>query len=269
MKKIVVLALWLTSCSSVHSVTAPLDALTYHISIEEAKTFKEEYNNLNISNIIDYKDFIEIRKKTDLKDIEKIKKEWDKCNTITEKHKVCHGASFDTYAKLHINFKELNINQILATNCAQYIAGYSEFESCFNREKEQLEEYLISVKEAEISEKKFQQSKKEEEKRFGYKFCDDDSVIANPLHVVVPMNCMHVRKGEKVMQQLADGTLVSGGDGIYIPIYIFFIEKNDIDDKLLDNQALPWGYFVRTGNYTYRSILGAKKTIMKVKRVGY
>ena len=69
MKKIVVLVLWLTSCSSVHSVTAPLDALTYHISIEEAKTFKEEYNNLNISNIIDYKDFIEIRKKTDLKDI--------------------------------------------------------------------------------------------------------------------------------------------------------------------------------------------------------
>ena len=138
MKKIVVLALWLTSCSSVHSVTAPLDALTYHISIEEAKTFKEEYNNLNISNIIDYKDFIEIRKKTDLKDIEKIKKEWDKCNitettAVTKEHKVfhrCHGADFYTYIKLHINFKELNINQILATECNHMFGGYSQFESC-------------------------------------------------------------------------------------------------------------------------------------------
>lgn len=47
----------------------------------------------------------------------------------------------------------------------------------------------------------------------------------------------------------------------------FLLQKNTTDSALVDAQRVEDGYFENIGTYQYTSVLGAKKTVLKLKRL--
>ena len=72
-----------------------------------------------------------------------------------------------------------------------------------------------------------------------------------------------------VLSQTESGTLITVspaysrimGDGVY------FIIKNNRDSELVDNQDVEDGYFENIGKFQYTSVSGAKKTVLRLKRL--
>lgn len=108
------------------------------------------------------------------------------------------------------------------------------------------------------------------EKKYGYKFCADEDIM--PYFITgrpLPTGCI-LAAGEQqflVFQQVRGGTLLQSRTANYIPGQIVFVTNNKTDSGLPDGVAAPGGYFVRTGSFNYNSVLGAGKTVYKLKRL--
>lgn len=85
----------------------------------------------------------------------------------------------------------------------------------------------------------------------------------------VPAKCLlKIRPYEtKVIKQTPEGTLALFAAPHGFNSVTFLISKNKKDVELVDNMNIPSGVFVREGNYTYKNIFGASKTVIKLKRI--
>ncbi len=109
------------------------------------------------------------------------------------------------------------------------------------------------------------------EKKYGYKFCPEPSdmtsyfITGRPL----PSSCILVAGEQQflVFQQVSGGTLLQARTVNYFPGQVVFVSHNKTDAEMPDNVAAPGGYFVRTGSFNYSSVLGAGKTVYKLKRL--
>lgn len=103
-----------------------------------------------------------------------------------------------------------------------------------------------------------------------YDYCSNPDLVWYFLAGLnVPSKCLlEIKPYEtKSMQQLPDGTLASFSDPSGFSSAIFFISKNQKDSELVDNVPIPKGIFVREGSYSYNTVFGASKTVVKLKRV--
>ena len=131
-------------------------------------------------------------------------------------------------------------------------------------------------------EQKQQESIKSLEKKFGKKLCSYDQLPENPFHTSegVPTlgymgssalkNCAF-RLGSifTVLNQTSSGTLITVHSA-YTHTFsngIYLISKNNTDSKLVDDQRIEDGYFENIGTFQYTSVTGAKKTVLKLKRL--
>lgn len=131
-------------------------------------------------------------------------------------------------------------------------------------------------------EQKKQENIKSLEKKLSKKLCSFDQLPENPFHVTegVPSLAYMGNDALKncafdlglpfiVLSQASDGTLIT-----LHPSYqrdsvdrIYFIAKNNTDSKRVDGQRIENGYFENIGTYQYVAASGAKKTVLRLKRL--
>lgn len=136
-----------------------------------------------------------------------------------------------------------------------------------------LDEYWDKLKKEDEDKriKEYNSQIKSIEKKYGYKFCPEPSdmtsyfITGRPL----PNGCILVAGEQQflVFQQVSGGTLLQARTVNYFPGQIVFVSHNKTDAEMPDNVAAPGGYFVRTGSFNYSSVLGAGKTVYKLKRL--
>lgn len=153
-----------------------------------------------------------------------------------------------------------------AETCSLYLSLYFE-------EKEQ----EIKKRQAEEQRRQEVEQKMEAEyKKYGFHRCPLQALwmyVARGINP--PKNCIVVVEQQSmlfsVMQQVSDGTIMNGSLNVsYLPnmgSYTFYVENSPTDMALTDDELIPAGLFVSTGNYQYYSILGARKTLPKFKRL--
>lgn len=103
-----------------------------------------------------------------------------------------------------------------------------------------------------------------------YDYCSNSDLVWHFLAGLnVPSKCLlEIKPYEtKSIQQLPDGTLAFFSAPSGFSSTIFFITKNQKDSELVDNMPIPEGVFVREGSYSYKNVLGASKTVVKLKRI--
>ena len=143
-------------------------------------------------------------------------------------------------------------------------------------------ENKVREKLQKAEEQKKQENTKSLEKKLGKKLCSYDDLPENPFHVSdgaptlgymgnsALRNCaFQLGAFFSVLNQTDSGTLITVhaeysrnfGNGIY------FISKNSTDSKLVDDQRVEDGYFERIGTFQYTAVSGAKKTVLKLKRL--
>lgn len=140
----------------------------------------------------------------------------------------------------------------------------------------------INEKIKRAEEQKLQEKIKKLEKKIGKKFCSYDDLPhlsfystdgipnLNYMGQSALKNCAFQLGWQfTVLSQTESGTLITVnpaysytmGDGVY------FIIKNNRDSELVDNQDVEDGYFENIGKFQYTSVSGAKKTVLKLKRL--
>lgn len=136
-----------------------------------------------------------------------------------------------------------------------------------------LDEYWDQLKQEDEDKKikEYNAKIKSIEKKYGYKFCPEPSTIMTYFITgrPIPSNCILVAGDIDflIFQQVNGGTLLQFRTPNYMIGQIVFVSRNNTDAELPDNVAAPGGYFVRTGSYKYSSVLGAGKTVYKLKRL--
>ncbi|MCM1223657.1 MAG: hypothetical protein NC548_55330 [Lachnospiraceae bacterium] len=105
-------------------------------------------------------------------------------------------------------------------------------------------------------------------KKYGYKFCNGGGVDQYLARAeAIPKNCItQVPTALKVLQQTDDGTLATSPflPAIYSDSNIVLVVNNKAISKIPDG-GLFAGYFIGAGTYKYTNVLGAKRTIQKIK----
>lgn len=134
--------------------------------------------------------------------------------------------------------------------------------------KEEADAFNIKMKNEHEKEKKKEEDKKKQKeqelknmtKKYGYPWCSRRYLFFSQ------DKCMEDVDGYafRVLQQIPDGTLVSF---IKSPDYMFFIPKNSKDASLADGSPIYDGLFAVDGTYQYISVLGATRTVKRVKRL--
>ena len=123
-------------------------------------------------------------------------------------------------------------------------------------------EQIMRKKEDDRRKKEEQIREKRYEKIVGYKFCSERYIVPF-VGMEFPKNCIfRIPEYFIVSQQISDGTLVREALGNLS----FFITKNNVDAAMADRSIIKTGYFVRTGNYQYMSLMGVR-TVQKLKRL--
>lgn len=105
-------------------------------------------------------------------------------------------------------------------------------------------------------------------KQYGKPFCDGMLGQYALRKMQPPKNCI-LKQGfpMNVLQQTTEGTIISFEyyqvDGTYL------IMKNPKDASLVDGQRIEYGLFENVGTFEYVSVLGAPRTILKLRRIEY
>lgn len=136
---------------------------------------------------------------------------------------------------------------------------------CINSYKSDIEN-----KEEEAVEQKANEEEQEyitkKVKQYGKPFCDGMLGQYALRKMQLPKNCIF-KQGfpMNVLQQTTEGTIVSFEyyevDGTYL------ITKNPKDASLVDGQRIEYGLFENIGTFEYVSVLGAPRTILKLRRI--
>ncbi len=142
------------------------------------------------------------------------------------------------------------------------IVGFKKAYEQFTKRKKEIEA-------EEEQERLFEEEKQKLSKKYGKPFCDADPVRNKDCVGFLNKENLFGIPEWKVFQQASDGTLIesrmAGGIlGYNEPV---FIMKNSIDSQLIDDETLPTGVFTRVGSYSYTTVLGGNKTIIKLKRL--
>lgn len=138
-----------------------------------------------------------------------------------------------------------------------------------NITKEQKE--LLLAKEKE--EKALQLAKLNFKKKYGKPKCPNNlsnQVISTLLgQSDLSQNCIHyLDKGWLfIFQQDLNGTLTYSKDIFGPEPFFIYIVKNNTDSKQVDGAIVKGGLFEVIGRHTYTTILGASKTVYKLKRL--
>ena len=139
----------------------------------------------------------------------------------------------------------------------------------FRKEEKYIRSLIVRIiekaHEEEVRKQKAEKEKLAKERRYekivGYKFCAERYPV--PFGREFPKNCIFwIPIPVIVSQQAPGGTLVRIPDSLQS----FFITKNSVDSSRADGSLIKKGYFVRTGNYQYMSLLGVR-TVQKLKRL--
>ena len=159
----------------------------------------------------------------------------------------------------------------------QKVQDYTTLVNTFDDKQNQLLQSIIQYDQAingtEVTNKNineiFEKEKQNLSKKYGKPFCETDPVREKNCIGFFNRNNLFGIPEWEIFQQASDGSLIksrmSGGIlGYDEPV---FIMKNSTDSSLVDNETLPTGVFTRVGNYSYTTVLGGNKTIIKLKRL--
>lgn len=139
----------------------------------------------------------------------------------------------------------------------------------FKKAYEEFSERKKEIAAEEEQKRLFEKEKQSLSKKYGKPFCETDPVREKNCIGFLNRNNLFGIPEWKIFQQASDGSLIksrmAGGLlGYDEPV---FIMKNSTDSSLVDNETLPTGVFTRVGNYSYTTVLGENKTIIKLKRL--
>lgn len=290
---------FITACSQISNQYNKLSNQTnlfiYGVNNEEKQKYEEEYKKtickaICIGNTCDYDcstvimslgDFIDLRKDNSISYIKKINKEYEKCNSIYDM-KSCNYFNINLI-KFEQLYKQYNnkINIAKTMNNCQFsyssLCGFANTTGICNKDTfldSCIDDTLLTNKQNQIAEKQKEARIQKEEretqayiaslqKQFNLTFCE----LTNWLDKI-PSNCFfYLNSGKtRVSQQIKQGTLITA-PSLYNDITFVLIEKNNIDGGLVDNSSISEGFFIQTGTFQYKTVLGANKTIYKIKRL--
>lgn len=139
----------------------------------------------------------------------------------------------------------------------------------FKKAYEQFSKRQAEIAAEEKKKRLLEEEKQKLSKKYGKPFCDADPVRNKDCVGFLNKENLFGIPEWKVFQQASDGTLIESrmaGEilGYNEPV---FIMKNSIDSQLIDDETLPTGVFTRVGSYSYTTVLGGNKTIIKLKRL--
>ena len=139
----------------------------------------------------------------------------------------------------------------------------------FKKAYENFSERKKEIAAEEEQKRLFEKEKQNLSKKYGKPFCETDPVREKNCIGFLNRNNLFGIPEWEIFQQASDGSLIrsrmAGGLlGYDEPV---FIMKNSTDSSLVDNETLPTGVFTRVGNYSYTTVLGGNKTIIKLKRL--
>ncbi len=164
--------------------------------------------------------------------------------------------------KQYFNCADRSIKSIRVKKQAEIKRKKQEEED--KKEKEKIKQEKI--KQIEEAKNKKEQLIKEYEQKFGKKFCKEKRQLF--MFSSVPSDCLFIIESKgykmKVSSQISNGTIVDWDTNME-PGFNFtnyFIEKNNTDGNLVDEETIPNGIFIRTGSYNY-----GYSTYVKLKRL--
>lgn len=99
----------------------------------------------------------------------------------------------------------------------------------------------------------------------GKKWCHPSRITDMIINKDLLRDCLFLSDGPRwnVLQQTKEGTLASIGWADRI----FFIEENEADASLYDDEFIKAGVFINIGKFQYLNALGVNKTIPRLKRI--
>jgi len=142
-------------------------------------------------------------------------------------------------------------------------------------EKEYIDKKEYEYEQAKEEEKEYEKQKKQQavmyenlRKKTGIDWCSPKNfgMLLEQNNGNLPRNCMFEEDAKlfSVLQQTSDGTIIHDVVGENI---VYFIEKNKVDSDSVDNAFIKEGVFVNIGTYKYTNVLGATRTIYRLKRI--
>lgn len=209
---------------------------------------------------------------------EKLQKELEKRQQACEEELACSIRDDFEGKKDYLSIQYINIYDATCSlpqkSINQRLSDLSKFCSedtvdGFKKAYEQFSEQKKEIAAAEEERKRFEKEKQTISIKYEKPFCDADPVRNKDCVGFLNRENLFGIPEWKVSQQTNDGTMIesrmaSGLLGYKEPVLIM---KNSTDSSLIDNETLPSGVFTRVGNYSYTTVLGVRKTIVKLKRL--